>query len=275
MFPALLLALREGLEAALVIGILLGTLRQIRRNDLRPAVWQGLLAALLVALGAGGLLYALSLPLEGAAEKIYEGVTMLLAASVLTWMIFWMQHHAASLKESLATKVRRDALSGGRLPLFLIAFFAVVREGLELALFLTATTLTEGLSATLVGALLGLIAAAALGWGLFASLIRLDLRRFFVITGVLLTLFAAGLVAHGMHEFIELGWLPTLLDPVWNTNPLLPEQSPLGRLLTALFGYNGNPSLTEVLAYWGYLLLIALPFLHTKRRGMATTPGRA
>lgn len=255
MFPAFLLSLREGLEAGLIIGILLGTLQQIRRNDLRPAIWQGFLAALLVALAAGGALYALSLPLEEEAEEIYEGVTMLLAAGVLTWMIFWMRRHAPFLKESLAAKVHDSALTGGHLPLFLVAFFAVAREGLELALFLTATTLADGLSSTLIGALLGLIAAAALGWGLFASLLRLDLRRFFVITSLLLTLFAAGMVAHGVHEFVELSWIPAMLDPVWDTNLWLPERSFPGYLLTALFGYNGNPSLTEVLAYWGYLLI--------------------
>lgn len=272
MFPASLLALREGLEAALIIGILLGALRQMQRNDLRPAVWQGVLAAAIVALGTGGLLYALSIPLKDKAEEIYEGTTMLLAAGVLTWMVFWMRRHAPFLKESLTAKVHHSVRTGGRLPLLLIAFLAVVREGVELALFLTATILAEGLSATLVGALLGLVAAAALGWGLFASLIRLDLRRFFMVTGLLIALFAAGLMAHGVHAFNELGWIPPILDPVWNTNSWLPETSYLGRLLTALFGYNGNPSLTEVLAYWGYLLLtLFFSFRPAQEQALATS----
>ncbi len=273
MFPAFLLALREGLEAALIIGILLGALRQIHRSDLRSAVWQGAASAALLSIGVGGALHLLRLPLAGPAEAVYEGLTMLLAAGVLTWMIFWMHRHARHLKSDLETQVQ-NAASGGRLPLFLLAFLAVVREGVELALFLTATTFTEGLSPTLLGAGLGLLAAVALGWSLFASLIRLDLRRFFAITGALLTLFAAGLVAHGVHEFNEVGWIPAIIEHVWDTNALLPEKSALGRLLTALFGYNGNPSLTEVLAYWGYLLTLLVTQFRP-RKGRASVHGRA
>jgi high-affinity iron transporter len=137
-----------------------------------------------------------------------------------------------------------------------LAFLAVVREGIELALFLTAATFASDPQSTILGLLLGLGVAVLLGWSLFTSTLRLNLRRFFQVTGFLLILFAAGLVAHGVHEFNEVGWIPPVIEHVWNVNPILDENSTLGLMLKALFGYNGNPSLTEVLAYLAYYILI-------------------
>jgi len=152
--------------------------------------------------------------------------------------------------------VNRATSAGGGRALFGLAFLAVVREGIELALFLTAATFASDAQSTILGTLLGLGVAILLGWGLFASTVRLDLRRFFQVTGFLLILFAAGLVAHGVHEFNEVGWIPSIVEHVWDANPILDENSTLGSLLKALFGYNGNPSLTEVLAYFAYFILI-------------------
>jgi len=128
-----------------------------------------------------------------------------------------------------------------------------VREGIELALFLTAAAFALQGGAIWVGAVLGLGAAVLLGYLVFSTTRRLDLRRFFQVTGVLLLLFAAGLVAHGVHEFNEAGWIPAVIEHVWDINPYLNEKSAPGEILKALFGYNGNPSLTEVLAYLAYL----------------------
>ncbi|MFZ1597473.1 MAG: FTR1 family protein, partial [Anaerolineae bacterium] len=209
-----------------------------------------------VSLVAALLLYAVGLKMEGAAEQIFEGVTMLLAAAILTWMIFWMQTQGRRINRELETGVRQ-AVSGmggnkGHWALFSVAFIAVLREGIETALFLTATTFTAGGQATLLGALLGLSAAAALGYILFATTRQLNVKRFFQVTSVLLILFAAGLVAHSIHEFNEVGWIPAVVEHLWDTNGLLDENSGLGLILKALFGYNGNPSLTEVLGYVVY-----------------------
>lgn len=256
MLPAFLLALREGLEAALIVGIVLGVLRKLGHNRQQVSVWQGAVAAIAVSLVAALLLYAVGLELEGAAEQIFEGVTMLLAAGILTWMIFWMQTQGRRINRELETGVRQ-AVSGmggnkGHWALFSVAFIAVLREGIETALFLTATTFTAGGQATLLGALLGLSAAAALGYILFATTRQLNVKRFFQVTSVLLILFAAGLVAHSIHEFNEVGWIPAVVEHLWDTNGLLDENSGLGLILKALFGYNGNPSLTEVLGYVVY-----------------------
>lgn len=258
MLPSFLLSLREGLEAALIIGIVLGALRKMNRKQLTPVVWGGALAAGVLSVVAAFILNAFGASLEGPAEQVFEGVTMLLAAGVLTWMIFWMHRQSRGIKGELESDVRRATLSTGRQALFALAFLAVAREGVELALFLTAAALTSNVQQTLAGALLGLGASAVIGYILFATTVRLDLRRFFLITGALLILFAAGLVANGVHEFNEVGWIPAIVEHLWDVNGLVHEDSTLGLLLKALFGYNGNPSLTEVLAYLAYFAAIAI-----------------
>ena len=183
MLASFLLSLREGIEAALIIGIVLGALRKLNRSEMASTVWYGTLSALLVSLITGVVLTAFGLSLEGAAEQIFEGVAMLLAASVLTWMIFWMNRQARSIKGELEAGVNRATSIGGRRALFSVAFLAVVREGIELALFLTAATFASDPQSTILGTLFGLGIAILLGWGLFASTLKLDLRRFFQVTG--------------------------------------------------------------------------------------------
>lgn len=266
MLPSFLLALREGLEAALIIGIVLGALRKLQRNELAPTVWAGVISAIAVSIAAGLGLYAIGIELEGQAEEIFEGLTMLLAAGVLTWMIFWMNRQARSIKTDLEAGVTRTVKTSDKRGLFWLAFLAVVREGIELALFLTAATFATSAQTTVIGAILGLGTAILLGWTLFATTVRLDLRRFFQVTGVLLILFAAGLVAHGVHELVEAGLLPALVDPVWDVSSLIPETTFIGAILKTLFGYNADPTLMEMLAYFGYLIAVALGLRAANRR---------
>lgn len=259
MVAAALLAFREGLEAALILGIVLGVLRRVGRREQEKMVWLGASLAALVSLAAGLALYAAGISFEGKAEEVFEGLAMLLAAGVLTWMIFWMNRQGRLLHAELEGGVRKAAAGGsGQRALFGLAFLAVVREGIELALFLSAAAFAVQGGGTLPGALLGLGASILLGWLLFTATLRLDLRRFFQVTGILLILFAAGLAAHGVHEFNEAGWIPPLVEHVWDINPWLNENSTAGSILKALFGYNGNPSLTEALVYFGYFGLAAL-----------------
>jgi high-affinity iron transporter len=252
-----ILSLREGLEAALILGIVLGALRQMHRLDLFASVWFGAGSAALLSLITAILLTRLGLELKDPAEAIFEAITMLLAAGILTWMIFWMSQRTRNLKNDLESGVQK-ASQVGKWSLFGLAFLAVLREGVELALFLAAAAFSSGARQTILGTLFGLGTAALLGWSLFATTVRLNLRRFFQVTGILLIFFAAGLVAHSFHEFIELGWVPSIIEHVWNLNPILNDQSTLGQLLATLFGYNASPSLTEVLAYAFYLGLVVL-----------------
>jgi high-affinity iron transporter len=283
MLPSLVLSLREGLEAALIIGLVLSALRKLRPveatggRSLAAAVWLGAGSAAILSLLAAVLLTALGLELEGPAEAIFEALTMALAAGILTWMVFWMNGHARHLKNDLETGVRR-ASAGSRWSLFGLAFLSVLREGLELALYLTAAALTSTAGQTVAGTLLGLGAATVLGWSLFATSLRLDLRRFFQVTGIMLVFFAAGLVAHCLHEFNELGWIPGLVDPVWDASRILSDRSVLGQVLATLFGYTASPSLTEVLAYAVYFAAVMIGLRaagHGAARGAPAAPGSA
>ena len=266
MLASYLLSLREGLEAALIISIVLGVLRKLNRQDLSSTVWAGAASAIVVSLAAGVGLYAIGIELEGHAEEFFEGLTMLLAAGVLTWMIFWMNRQARTIKSELESGVTRSVKASDKRGLFWLAFLAIVREGIELALFLTAATFATSAQATLVGTLLGLGTAVLLGWALFTTTLRLDLRRFFQVTGILLILFAAGLVAHGVHELNEAGTLPAVIYPIWDISAYLPETTYIGTVLRTLFGYNANPSLTEMLAYFGYLAAVAIGLRTTNKR---------
>ncbi len=253
MLASFLLSLREGLEAALIIGIVLGVLLKLKRTDLSKSVWAGAGIAVLASLLAAIMLNLLGMEFEGRGEEIFEGIAMLLAAGVLTWMIFWMHNSAGKLTQEIEEKTK-DAIQGkGKKALFTLAFLAVFREGIELALFLLAVQQTASPFQTFAGAILGLAGATVLGLFLFNSTRKLNLSSFFKVTNVLLIVFAAGMVGYGVHELNEAGIIPSVIEHVWDINHILSDKSQFGLVLKALVGYNGNPSLTEVIAYLGYL----------------------
>ena len=267
MLPSYLLSLREGLEAALIIGIVLGALQKIRRTDLASALWLGVTVALAASILVALILTLFGLSLVDTAEQIYEGVTMFFAAGILTWMIFWMSTQAKNIKTELEEGVNKAATTTGKRAIFWLAFVAVVREGVELALFITAAffagnnaNIAANAILVLTGVALGLGTSILLGWSLLAATTRLDLKKFFQVTGYLLIFFAAGLVAHGVHEFNEAHWIPEIIEHVWDVNAFVNEKSIPGEFLTTLFGYNGNPSLTEIIGYVVYLVTVTFLF---------------
>lgn len=254
-FTTLFIMLREGLEAALIVGILLAYLRQVGAQRHARVVWAGVAGAVLVS---GGVLAALGVAgaeFEGTTEQVFEGGTMLFATGVLTWMVFWMMRQSRLIRGELQQGVDRALASGAAYGLALLAFFAVVREGVETALLLQAAAFAGG-HAGLVGATVGLAGAISLGILIYAFGVRIDLRAFFRVTAVVLILFAAGLVAHAAHEFTEAGILSALVERVWSTHDVLDEQEGLGAILRALFGYADTPSLLEVVTYVGYLAIV-------------------
>jgi high-affinity iron transporter len=254
MLSSLLITLREGLEAALIIGIILAYLSTTNNRQGFKPVWTGTAVAVFVSLIAGVVLYLTVGSLEGKAEEIFEGIAMWTAVGVLTWMIFWMRKQAINIKGHLHDQIQSALGGGSELGLFGLAFVAVVREGIETVLFLfAATRVTESAILSVAGGILGLGIAVAIGYSIYKGTSKLNLRAFFNVTGLLLVLFAAGLLAHGIHEFHEAGLIPPVIAHVWDIDRILPESSVFGRFLTAIFGYNANPSLVEVLAYVGYL----------------------
>ncbi len=252
MAASLLLTFREGLEAALVVGIILSYLSQIGHADRRAWVWAAVGAATALSFGLALGLQIIGAELEGQAEYIFEGVAMLLAVVVLTWMVFWMRYQARAIKGSLEAEVRVAVRQRHNWALFSMAFLAVFREGVETALFLTAASLVSGGVTTWNGGVIGLACAAAAGWAIYTSAARLNVRRFFDVTSVLLLAFAAGLLAHGIHELQEAGWLPVVIEHVWDLKPVLDDGSTAGSLLRTLAGYNDNPALIEVIGYLAY-----------------------
>lgn len=266
MLSSYLLTLREGLEAALIIGALLGALKKLGSPRGKREIWLGTGAAILASISAGVLLNVLGANFEGRAEEIFEGVTMLLAAGVLTWVLLWMKNQSQMYQQELVTGVAQALAENSGWAMFSLAFLAVIREGVELAFFLTAAAVDSEPGGILLGAGLGLLTVIGLAVLLFNSLIRLNLAHFFRVTSLILVFFAAGLVAHGVHEFNEVGLIPPIIEHVWDVNPVLDEKSGLGQLLKSLLGYNGNPSLSEVLAYGAYLLGIGFYDFRSRKK---------
>lgn len=268
MLSSLLITLREGLEAALIIGIILAFLVKTNHRQNFKAVWTGVSLAVLTSLGIGTVIYLLAGEFTGRAEEIFEGIAMFLAAGILTWMIFWMRRQAVNIKEHLHAQVR-NALSGGSsLGLVVLSFVVVVREGIETALFLfAANRVAESPILFTLGGLLGLAIAVVIGYSIYKGSARLNLKAFFNVTSVVLIVFAAGLLAHGIHEFHEAGIIPTVVEHVWDTNHILYEKSTFGQFLTAIIGYNGNPSLVEVITYFIYLTSALILFFYPFERG--------
>lgn len=256
MLSALLIALREGLEAALIVGIVLGYLHKIGRRDHAPYAWAGVVVAVWLSAVLAIAMRAVGAELEEPLEQIFEGTTMLLAVIVLTWMIFWMRYQARFIRADLERKIQSAVTRGPDWGLFALTFIAVFREGLETVLFLAANAFAANASATLAGALIGLALAVAAGALIYVYAVRLDLKLFFDVTSLFLIVFAAGLLAHGVHEFQEMGWLPILTGAAWDTQWLLDDKSVLGSLLRSLVGYNDNPSLLEVATYIGYWVIV-------------------
>jgi high-affinity iron transporter len=213
-------------------------------------------AAALVSLLAGALIFFTAGEFEGRAEQLFEGAAMIAAVAVLTYMILWMRRQAINIRAHLQAQVDSALESGSSLALGLLAFVAVGREGIETSLFMFAATKAATPGAAFVGGLLGLTAAILLGCLLYKGTYRLDLRTFFNVTSILLLVVAAGLLAHAIHEFTEAGLIPSVVEHVWDTNHIIDERSTMGSLLRALLGYNGNPSLVEVLAYGAYVTLV-------------------
>lgn len=265
MVPAFLITLREGLEAALIVGIVLAYLAATGNRRHFVTVWWGVAGAVVLSLVAGGAIFFLVGEFSGRAEEIFEGAAMFTAAAVLSYMIIWMKRQATDIRRHLQAQVQAALGSGGALALSLLALVAVGREGLETVLFMFATVRATSPLESAIGGLLGLAVAVVLGYALYLGSRRLNLRTFFNVTGVLLIFFAAGLLVLGIHEWQEAGLIPFAIEHVWDINSILNENEGLGSFLKALFGYNGNPSLVEVVAYPLYLVVALWYFLRTPK----------
>jgi len=264
MIAAFILFLREGLEASLIVSILLAALRQLGQTSKARVVWIGVVLAVLCALLGGVALYVTIHNYVGSTfQTIFETITYLIAVVLLTTMTFWMQKHSRSLKKEITAKA---SVAGSSFALGLLAFTTVGREGLETAVFMLAFAFTTNALFLLVGALLGLLAAVGLSFLIYRQGYRLDFRIFFRVMGILLLFFAAGLLGDAVQNMQQLGWLTFGATPLWNTARFLSEDSTIGDILHTFLGYAEAPTILQVILYLVYLLAAGSIFTWMTRK---------
>jgi high-affinity iron transporter len=253
----------------------LGFLSKSGNHQFKKYVYSGAITAVMASAILALLFRALSIEFEGATEQIFEGVIMIATSIMLGFMILWLvrfKTNVGKIKSEIATHANRNYGWG----IFSLVFLSVFREGVETVLFFIGLNVQAN-PESLIGGAIGFIVAFVLCYAIFAGTVRLNFKTFFNITSALLLLIAAGLMAHGVHEMNEAKIIPEVIEHVWDVNPDAPqaeegiypalhEKGLVGRLLTAVFGYNGNPSLTEVIAYWMYLIIVALLWYSFERR---------
>lgn len=266
MIAALIITLRETLEASLIIGIILAYLGKTENKKHKKMIWLGVLSGVVFSVILAFVFERYLGGFDGTKEELYEGVTMLIAAALLTWMILWMLIQRHGLKKKLEEKVHAHIEKDHPVGLFFLTFVSVAREGIETVIFLNAALLQANSGSVLLGGVIGVVVAILLAYILFKGVVKIKLRKFFTVTSVLLILFAAGLFAHGIHEFQEAGIVPIVTEHLWDMNAVLDEKGTFGGILKGVFGYNGNPSLIEVISYWGYLVVIGLGWYGIERK---------
>jgi high-affinity iron transporter len=290
-----LIGLREGLEAALVVGILIAYVTRVGRRDVLPRLWAGVSLAVLLALAIGAVLTFGAYSLTFEAQELIGGGLSILAVAMVTWMIFWMQKAGRTLKKSLEGELHRALAAGTLWGIVLIGFVSVAREGIETTLLLWSMVQSFGdAPGALLGALFGLLAAVALGWLLARGMLRLDLRVFFSWTGALLIVVAAGVLAYGIHDLQEAGALPgpftaaAPIDPAtgavavglaafpfgyaFDVTTAIAPGSPLAAILQATIGFMPQMTWLQVIGWALYVAIVGGIFL---QRALRHRPPRA
>ncbi len=276
MTTALLIMLREGFEAALVVAIVFAYLRKLERLDLARPVWAGVATAAGISIAIGVIIHVTIGELEGAARLRAFAAVSLVAACVLTWMIFWMRRQSRLIKGDLEHRVDQ-ALTATRVgfALALVAFLAVLREGIEAALFLIAAATEESGRDVLIGAFIGLALAGILAYLVYWGGRSLPMRLFFKVTGVILIVFAAGLLARTVLYLQSANDLGSLnLNGVYDLRSYawLDSTSEVGKFLAAMFGWDPRPSIEQIVVWFGYLIPVTYLFLRPAKPSAPTPP---
>ena len=264
MFANFMIGLREGLEAALIIGILIAYLKKTERMQHVPKVVFGILAAITTAVLAGLALSTIDEHASETLEITITGITSLLAVVFVTWMVFWMAKTARHLSREIQSKID-SALETSGLALFTIAYLTVVREGVETSIFLwtAAKTTGEGQFAWL-GAFAGLAASSILGYWIYKGMLKINLGRFFKYTGTYLLVLTAGILEYAIGEFTELGWIPET-QTAFDLTFITPVDSPIETFLSAAIAYNPTPSMIQAFAWFAFLIISVTAYLRQYR----------
>jgi high-affinity iron transporter len=267
-----LIGLREGLEAALVVSILVAYLVKSGRRDQLPKIWLGVGVAIAISLGFGALLTFGPKGLTFEAQELIGGLLSIIAVGFVTWMIFWMASAARGMSSELRSQVDRAA-EAKPWSLMVVAMLAVGREGLETALFLWAATRATGTTTVpLLAALLGLLTAVALGYLFYRGAIRINLTKFFTWTGLFLIIVAAGVLAYGVHDLQEARFLPGLYNLAFDVSYAIPPTSWYGTLLKGIFNFSPATTKLELVVWVAYVVPTVILFLRRIRRRDASTP---
>lgn len=275
MFANFLIGLREGLEAVLVVGILVAYLVRTKRRDLLPRVWAGVAIAISISLAAGAALTFGPKGLSFRAQEAIGGTLSIIAVAFVTWMIFWMARTARSLKGELEGRVETAIIAGGA-SLVLLAALAVGREGLETALFLWAAAKATGSSTQpLLGSALGITTSIVLGVLIYRGAVRINLATFFRWTGGVLVLVAGGVLAYGIHDLQEAAILPGLNSSAFDVSSTIPPSSWYGTLLKGTFNFSPRTTWLELTAWVAYVIPVAWLFLRAVRPSQPLQAGAA
>jgi|SRR5579862_1489 len=276
MVATFVIFLREGIEASMIVAILLAYLDKIGQRRHFRDVFVGVGAAAVLMLGGGTAAYLLLKAYAGSrAQTVFETVTYALAAVVLTYMTFWMRNHARGLSSGLRTRAEAALDGRTRFGIGFLAFQAVGREGLETTVFTLAIVFASSGRGVILGGAVGLVAALAFAFAVYRLGAKVDIGRFFTIVGALLMVFAAGLLADAVENVQQLGWLPMLGPRLWDTSHALSEQSSIGDIVHTFFGYAARPTAGQVAVYVVYLLVAVGLFLRgrpQRRRGQPAKP---
>ncbi|MET8140030.1 iron uptake transporter permease EfeU [Sphaerisporangium sp. NPDC005288] len=266
MFASYLIGLREGLEATLVVSILVAFLVKSDRRERLPLVWAGVAAAVALSVGFGALLTFTAANLDSRSHEFFDAIASLAATVFVTFMIFWMRTAARRMSGDLRAKLT-EALNLGATAVVVMAFLAVAREGLETALLFFAAAQGATTSASpLIGICLGLLTAVVLGWALYASALRINLTKFFTWTGLLLIIVAAGIFKYGVHDLIESGVVQVLTAPAFDLSGALPPDAWYTTLLSGMFNFTPQPTILETIAWVAYLVPVLVLFLVPPRK---------
>ena len=276
----LFLALREGLEAVLVVVIILLYLRKTNQRIYYKYVYLGIILATVASI-VFAIIFSIAFGgFTGVLEEIFEGTTFIISGIFILTLVLWVSKEGPKMRENLEGKVQDSIKTQKVFSISITTFIIIIREGIELVLLTTGATSIGSLNQVnvILGSIIGLVISILVGLIIFYGIKSINMRTFFKITNVMLILFSAGLITYGIHEFIEAGLINPIIDEVWNIKHILPENFPdgnpataeileiFGALLKALFGYNANPSLLEIIIYPALLISIGLISLLIWRR---------
>ncbi|WP_214103027.1 iron uptake transporter permease EfeU [Acrocarpospora catenulata] len=261
MFASFLIGLREGLEATLVVSILVAFLVKSDRKDKLPLVWAGVGTALVLAIGFGALLSFTAAHLNHEQQELFDALTSIAATVFVTWMIFWMRGAARKISTDLRAKLG-EALQVGSVAVAVMAFLSVIREGLETSLLFFASAQGAATTASpLIGISLGVLTSVLIGWGIYASALRINLTKFFTWTGLLLILVAAGILKYGVHDLQEAALLPGLTTQAFDLSAVLDPGAWYSALVSGMFNITAQPTVLEMVAWVAYAVPVLFLFL--------------